>query len=211
MMHVRVSLITADPPVLAGCLEYLQGKVRPVVESWPGSLGLSLLAAQESGLAILESFWATHNRELVWASRENEALLRAELTRRTGRPVTAEDYQVAVFERQAPLRSGEAVRLTRLEVKPPGVADVADVFGDTAVPWLAETPGFCGALLLAAPASGRLISETVWRDPAARAASPGVAEMIRAEVLDDEDCEIRAVEDYRLVFNSARKPSVPSS
>ena len=91
------------------------------------------------------------------------------------------------------------------------MADVTGVFGDTAVPWLAETPGFCGALLLAAPASGRLISETVWRDPAARAASPGVAEMIRAEVLDDEDCEIRAVEDYRLVFNSARKPSVPSS
>jgi hypothetical protein len=96
MMHVRVSLITADPPVLAGCLEYLQGEVRPVVESRPGSLGLSLLAAQESGLAILESFWATHNRELVWASRENEALLRAELARRTGRSVTAEDYQVAV-------------------------------------------------------------------------------------------------------------------
>jgi hypothetical protein len=38
-----------------------------------------------------------------------------------------------------------------------------------------------------------------------------VAEMIRAEVLDDEDREIRAVEDYRLVFSSARKPSVPSS
>jgi hypothetical protein len=211
MMHVRVSLIIADPPVLAGCLEYLEREVRTVVESQPGSLGLSLLAAQEPGFAILESFWATHNRELVWASRETEALLRAELARRTGRPVTAEDYQVVVFEQGVPLRSGEAVRLTRLEVKPPGVADVADVFGDTAVPWLAETRGFCGALLLAAPASGRLISETVWRDPAARAASPDVAEMIRAEVLDDEDCEIRAVEDYRLVFNSARKPSVPSS
>jgi hypothetical protein len=209
MMHVRVSLISADPPVLAGCLEYLQG-VRPVMESRPGCLGLSLLAAEEPGLAILESFWATHNRELEWASRETEALLRAELARRTGRPVTAEDYQVAVFEGEVPLRSRAAVRLTRLEVKPPGVADVTDVFGDTAVPWLAETPGFCGALLLAAPASGRLISETVWRDPATRAASPGVAEMILAEVLD-EGCDIRADEDYRLVFNSARKPSVPSS
>src|ERR1700733_4615346 len=137
MMHVRVSLITADPPVLAGCLEYLQGEVRPVVESRAGSLGLSLLAAQEPGLAILESFWATLNRELVWSSRETEALLRAELARRTGRPVTAEDYQVAVFEREAPLRSGEAVRLTRLEVKPMGVAGVGGVFGDIAGAWVA--------------------------------------------------------------------------
>jgi hypothetical protein len=40
MMHVRTSLITAAPPVLAGCLADLEGKVRPVVESQPGSLGL---------------------------------------------------------------------------------------------------------------------------------------------------------------------------
>ena len=33
-----------------------------------------------------------------------------------------------------------------------------------------------------------------------------IAEMIRTEVLDEDDCQIRAVEDYRLVFNSARKP-----
>jgi hypothetical protein len=31
-----------------------------------------------------------------------------------------------------------------------------------------------------------------------------------AAVLDDEDCEVRAVEDYSLVFSSARKPTVPS-
>jgi hypothetical protein len=113
---------------------------------------------------------------------------------------------VPVFEREAPLAGGEATRLTRIEVKPAGVQDVIEVFGDTAVPWLAGTPGFCGALLFATPAWGQLISETVWRDPQARAASPSVAEMIRAEVLDEAHCEIRAVEDYGLVFNSARKP-----
>lgn len=207
MMHARVSQITADPPVLA----YLEHEIRPVVESRHGSLGLSLLAGQEPGVAIVESFWATHEHELVWAAGETEARVRGELARRIRRPVTAEDYQIPVFEREAPLRSGEAVRLTRMQVKPQGVADAADVFGDTAVPWLADTPGFWGALLFAAPASGRLISQTVWRDPAARAASPSLAEMIRAEVLDDEDYEILAVEDYSLVFSSARKPSVPSS
>ena len=30
--------------------------------------------------------------------------------------------------------------------------------------------------------------------------------MFRSEVLNEEGCEIRAVEDYRLVFDSARKP-----
>jgi len=200
MMHVRFSLITADPPVLAGCVGYLQDEARPVVESQHGSLGLALL--EEPGVVIFESFWATH--EALWLSEETEAVFRGELARRVERPLKAEDYQVAVFEREGP--PGEAVRLTRMEVKPAGVADVVDVYGDTAVPWLAGTPGFRETLLFADPAGGQLISQTGWRDPAARAASPSVAEMIRSEVLADDDCQIGAVEDYRLVFDSARKP-----
>jgi hypothetical protein len=200
MMHVRFSLISGDPRVLAGCIGYLQDEARPVLESQHGSLGVSLL--ERPGVVISEWFWATH--EALWLSQETDAELRGELARRVQRPVTAEDYQVAVFEREA--RPGQAVRLTRVEVKPAGVPDVVHVYGDTAVPWLADTPGFCETLLFADPGGGQLISQTGWRDPAARAASPSVAEMIRSGVLTDDDCQIRAVEDYRLVFDSARKP-----
>jgi hypothetical protein len=112
--------------------------------------------------------------------------------------------QVTLVERQAP--PGQAVRLTRAEVKPAGVPDVIHVYGDTAVPWLADTPGFCETLLVADPGGGELISQTGWRDPAAQAASPSVGEMIRSDVLADDDCQIRAVEDYHVVFCSARKP-----
>ena len=77
MMHVRISLITAAPPVLAGCLAYLEGKVRPVVESQPGSLGLSLYANAEIGVAVLESFWESHkaliHSEQMAAPRRTEA------------------------------------------------------------------------------------------------------------------------------------------
>jgi hypothetical protein len=200
MMHVRFSLISGDPLVLAGCVGYLKDEARPVLESQHGSLGVSLL--EGPGVVISESFWATH--EALWLSQETDAELRGELGRRVQWPVTAEDYQVAVFEREAP--PGQAVRLTRVEVKPAGVPDVVHVYGDTAVPWLAGTPGFCETLLFADPRGGQLISQTGWRDPAARAASTSVAEMIRSDVLTDDNCQIRAVEDYRLVFDSARKP-----
>jgi hypothetical protein len=55
------------------------------------------------------------------------------------------------------------------------------------VPPLAQAPGFCGALLFAHPASGRMISETIWRDTQARAAAPS------------------DVADYSLVFSSMRE------
>jgi hypothetical protein len=96
MMHVRFSLVAADPPVLAGCIGYLEDEARPVLESQHGSLGLSLL--EEPGVVIFESFWVTH--EALWLREETEAVFRGELARRVERPVRAEDYQVAVFERE---------------------------------------------------------------------------------------------------------------
>jgi heme-degrading monooxygenase HmoA len=203
MLHARLDLITADPLVLGGCLKYIESEVRSAVESQPGSLGLSLLASPELGAAVLESFWASHHA--LQASEQTAAPLRGELARRARGSVTVERYRILVFERDAPLHSGEGVRLTRIEVKPSAVEEVIEAFGDSAVPWLAETPGFRSALLFADPASGHLISETVWRDPQARAASPSVAAVIRADVLDAANCLIRAVEDYSLVFSSARK------
>jgi len=82
---------------------------------------------------------------------------------------------------------------------------VIEAFGDSAVPRLAGTPGFRGALLFADRSSGHLVSQTMWWDPQARAAGPSVAAVIRADLLEAADCQIRAVEDYSLVFSSARK------
>ena len=102
------------------------------------------------------------------------------------------------------LRGGEGVRLTRIEVKPSGFDDVIEAFRDSAVPLLTEHPGFRGALLFAGPATGQLVSETAWRDPRTRAASPSVAAVIQADVLTEAHCQIRGVEDYSLVFSSVR-------
>ena len=49
--------------------------------------------------------------------------------------------------------------------------DAAAWYGDAAVPQLADAAGFCAALLYADWASGRLVSETVWQDLRALAAS----------------------------------------
>lgn len=205
MLHVRFSQITADTHALDGFVKYIEGEARPAMESQLGSLGLSLLASPEGGIVISGSFWAS--QLALQASEETDAIFRRELARRAGAPVTIEDYEVVVFEREARLWGGEAVQLTRIEVKPSGVDDVIGVVGDTVVPELAETPGFCSALLFADPASGRLISGTVWRDPQTRAASPSVAPMIRANVLDEMNCQIHAAEDYSLVYNSVRVPN----
>ena len=204
MLHLRLNLIAAGPSVLDECVKYIEGELRPALESQPGSLGLSLLISPGLGVAVLESFWAS--AQALQASEQAAASLRTELARRARASVTGEQYRILVFERAALLRGGEAVRLTRMQAKPSAVEDVTEAFGDSAVPWLAESPGFRAALLFADPDSGHLISQTVWQDPQARAASPSTAAVLQADVLNATDCVIRAVEDYSLVFSSAQKP-----
>lgn len=203
MLHARLDLITADPLALGGCITYIESEVRPAAKRQPGSLGLSLLASPQSGAAVLESFWASP--DALAASEQAAALARSELAWLAGGSVICERYQVPVFEGEALLDGGEEVRLTRIEVKPSAVTDVIEVFADSAVPSLAESSGFRSTLLFADPGSGHLISESAWRNPQDRAASPSVAAVIRADLLDAANCLIRAVDDYTLVFSSARK------
>lgn len=211
MLHIRLSRIATAPPALDDCVAYIEREARPAVEGRPGSLGVSVLADRVAGAAMFGSVWASSGA--LSASEETEAPLRAELAKRAGTPVIAGHYQVPIFAVFAPevlRRGGQAVRLTQIQVKPSQVDDVIEVIGDEAVPSLAEAPGFRGALLLAHPGSGRLISETIWRDPRARAAAPSVAAVIRAEFPaefpDEAAGEVRAVADYSLVFSSMREP-----
>ena len=207
MLHTRLNWITADTPALDGCVTYVEREIRSALEARPGSLGISVLEDRERGVAVFGSIWATSDE--MGGSENTEAPMRAELAKRAGAPVSVEDYQVPIFElieQQALTRRGHAVRLTRMQVRPSQVDDVIEVVGDIVVPSLIETPGFCDALLFADPASGCLISETFWRDPGARAAGPSIASIVRTEVLDEATDEIRAVEDYSLVFSSMQEP-----
>ena len=218
VLHIRLSRIAADPAALDDCVAYIKSVARPVVEFRPGSLGISVLADRAEGAALFGSVWASS--EAMSASEETEAPQRAELAERAGRPVTVEEYQIpisVIFDHAFLLLGGQAVRLTQIQVKPSQVDAVIEVVGDEVVPSLSEAPGFRAALLFADPTSGRMISETIWRDPGARAVAPSVAAIIRREFPDEAGsdipgfpdegvAEICGVADYSLVFSSIRDP-----
>ena len=213
MLHVEVSRITADPHRLDDAISYLTSEVRPAVERQPGSLGTSLLVAPEAGAAAFESFWASDGA--LMDSGDVIAASAGEAARRAGGTVTGERYAVLVFEHETPLRGGQGVRVTTMTVKPsllsgaepsllPGVEDAIAWYGDTAVPRLADAGGFCAALLYADRAAGRLVSETVWQDRRALAASRSTATAGEAAAAAELNGVIDASAEYRLVFSSAR-------
>jgi hypothetical protein len=77
-------------------------------------------------------------------------------------------------------------------------------YEETTVPWLTETSGFCAELLFVDRGTGHSVSETVWRDQHALAASRSAAAAIRVDMAAATGSAIRALEEYTLVFSSVR-------
>jgi hypothetical protein len=206
MLQARFQLITADPLRLADVLKFIETEVRPQTENREGSLGMSLYAKPEAGVAVLQSFWATHD---MLQLNENRGLPDfADALRPAGGTATLERYRVPVFEwdRDGLLDPRAGLRLTRMEVEPSKADDAVEAYGDTVVPALAETEGFVGSLLLADQDTGHLVGEGVWREPQALAGSRSAEAAIRLELVESTGCVIRAVDEYGLVFSSVRKP-----
>ena len=66
-MHVRYTLITADPERIDDAIAYLASDGRSRLESEPGEKGMSLQVSPDLAVAVLESFWVSHD-----AMRESE-------------------------------------------------------------------------------------------------------------------------------------------
>ena len=177
MMQARVNLITADPDRIVDTIGYIKTSVRPAVESMDGSLGLSLYANAEIGLAVVRS--RSGNRAGAIHSEQMAAPRRTDVVHRAVGTVSVERYRVPVYEREAPLDTAVGLRLTGLDVDTGRIEDAVECFGATVVPRLAEAGGFCGALLLVDWDSGHSISETMWDSQKALAASRGEAAAVR--------------------------------
>jgi hypothetical protein len=204
VLQARLNLITADPLRMGDLVKFVEAEVHPVVESAPGSLGLSFYADPEVGVAVLESFWAS--REALAESEQMVSPARHDAVQRATGTVCVERYRVPVFDREAPLSAGAGLRLTRMDIQPSGVEDAVESYGTSVVPQVAETEGYCAALLLVHQSSGHSISETIWQTPEALAASRSSAAEVRVDMAASTGGVIRAVEEYGLIFSSARKP-----
>jgi hypothetical protein len=200
-MHLRQTLITADPAHFGEAVDYIENDARPLVEREPGNLGISLKVKRPIGVAQVETYWISGD-----AMRESDRNVRAtreEAAHRSNGTVSVESFPVASFARVAPLEPGAGVRVTRLESLPTQVDQFVADYEDTALPWLLETEGFCGALLGMHRRSGQSVSETIWQDEDALVESRSVAAAIRVDAVKATNSAVRFLEEYTVVFGSA--------
>lgn len=201
-MHVRSTLITAEPARLHEAVGFIETDARKVIEDMAGNLGMSLKVNSTLGVAVVNSFWVSAD-----AMRESDKHVRSTreiAVHRASGTASAETYRVASVVRVGPWVSGGAVRVTRADADPSRLDSVIAAYEDTAVPWLTETAGFCGALFVAQQRTGRTVSETIWSDEAALVESRSVAAAIRVDTAAAADLAVRGLEEYSLQFGTVR-------
>ncbi len=198
-MHVRLSLVTADPNKIDDMVKYVTNDARSIVEDKPGNLGMSM-AVNELGVAVVESCWVSG--DAMRESARQVTATRAEAARRGGGTVSCEHYAVASVVQVDKPAVGAGMRFTRADVDLAKVDAAIAAYEDSAVPWLTETTGFCAARLYIDRRTGRSLTEALWTDRAALVKSGAVAGTIRTDTVAATGAAIQAVEEYQVVFIS---------
>jgi heme-degrading monooxygenase HmoA/predicted ester cyclase len=201
-MHARVNMLAGDPALLTEATRYLEGTVRPHVESQHGNRGLACLVNAELGTCVVASYW--DNLDAMTASEHAVQVSRKEMTERLRGSVTVEHYEVPVFARRSRPERGAGVRLTRVECPPGHIDAFIEEFRNAAIPALMDMPGMSSAHLLTDRTTGRCVVITSWEDTAALAAHRAGTARLRADATENLHLQVRGVEEYTLVLTSVR-------
>lgn len=107
-MHVRYTLITADPERTDDAIAYLASDGRSHLESEPGEKGLSVQVSPDLTVAVLESFWVSH--DAMRESERVEAGVRDDAIRLALGTASVERFRSASVTRVRPEEGGAGVR-----------------------------------------------------------------------------------------------------
>jgi hypothetical protein len=201
-MHVRFTLITVDPERIDDVVAYLESDGRSRVQAEPGNRGMSLQVDPELAVAVVESFWVSH--DAMRESERIEATVRDDVMHLGPATASVERYQLASVSRVGREQGAAGVRITRFETNPKDLDAAVAGYEDTAVPWLTETDGFVSESLLVDRRSGRQVSQSVWQDVDALVKSRSAAAEIRVDAVAATDSKVVGLDEYVLVFRSVR-------
>jgi hypothetical protein len=196
-VYARFTLHTADPARLGEVISHYEQDVVTAFTHEPGYRGMSVLVNDDLGVVVVEAYWATEkemqSNDATFVRPVHDAAF-------FGATVSIEHYEVATFVHVAPAGPGAAVNLTRLNVEPASLDDVRAAYSGVGLGPLADTEGFCSAVLLVDAKSGRAVVDATWRDGQALLAARGATAARRLEAVSKGTVTVRGIEQYRLDY-----------
>jgi len=205
-MHARSITITGDPASVDAGIAFVRDEVAPVLSTFEGCVGLSMLVDRESGESIVTSAW--ESEELMHASAEGLAPIRAHGGEVMGGAPQVDEWEVAVMHRLHNSTTGSCCRVTWLRLDHAGVDRGIALYRTAMLPEMESLEGFCSASLLLNRELGRACSTTTYSSRAAMDASRDRAWTIRDAGVREAGVDVTDVLECDLVIAHLRVPEL---
>jgi hypothetical protein len=196
-------MVTGDPGKVDDLIALVDNDVRPMVEAQPGSRGMALFIARDSGEGGVVSFF--DSAEAMQSSAPKVMGVREKAVDLMAGSATVENFEVAVFARHSMPGTGAWLRLTRTHLADLSGIDAAiEQFRSTTLPALSGIPGLISSVLFVDRESGNAATVGVYQDHAALDAGRDAGALIRTESLKRAGLTLTSAAEYELIFTSAR-------
>jgi heme-degrading monooxygenase HmoA len=205
-VFARTITIDSRPEFMDQGIAYIRDTVFPEVNTVPGCVGLSLVAARSTGRCIATSAWETEQ-----AMRDSEAAVRPTRQRAAdflGGAPDVDLWEIAIMHRMHPTPEGACVRSSWLRGDPADMDDMLAVFRTATLPALEGFDGFCSASLLVNRAEGRSLATIAYDSRDALMATREKADELRARTASGMGGKVEDVREFDLVHAHLHAPEL---
>lgn len=179
----RSTTVEADPGKVEQGIAFVRDRVRPVVDSLPGSRGLGMWVNRETGQVLVHGAW--EDRAALDASASQIAEFRAEAARLMGaRNVRVEIVEPVVVWQDAADQPGYWARIVETTVPVRRVEEGISSFQDEGLPTIRQFPGVNTCVLLVNRETGRSVVSVTYRSKQEMEDAREPANALRSKMLE---------------------------
>lgn len=205
-MFARSTTIMGDPSAIDAGIAYVRDDVMPMISSFEGFVGLSMMVDRETGQCIVTSSWKTE--ETMQASDLHLAPIRARAGEIIMGAPQIEEWEVAVMHRDHRTHEGTCCRVTWMRANHTDVDKGIEIYRHGLLPKLESFPGFCSASLMVNRGLQRACATTSFDSRDAMDASREQSWAIRDIGVREAGVDVLDAAEFELVLAHLRVPEL---
>lgn len=205
-MFARASTFRGDPAAVGSGLEHVESDVRPMLETVPGFVGLSVMVDRGSGELIVTTSWETLDAMRASGDRLTTARDRFGGIVGTGQPPKVQEWEVAAVRRAPRTPAARWCRVAWVKVDVDVIDRGVEFYRLALVPRIVQMRSFASCSLFVDRVRGRACSTVCFEGLEAMQMSREEAWALREASIQEIGLDILDAAEYELAIAHLRVP-----
>jgi len=202
----RAVVAQGNPAKVDEVVAFVRDRVQPLVDSLPGSHGLSMFANRETGMIVVNTAWADE-AALTASDAELKGVRQEAITLLEAPEVEIHILEPALIFQVGPDQPGYWARAAEVQHAPEKIDETIAMFRDVALPTMRERfAGINTVALLVNRRTGFSVANITYTSREAMEVSRDEADRMRRNNLRAADAELRNVRELEVAIVGIRPP-----